>query len=348
MIANCRKGPLSANHDRKKYSAISEEQLYNFSWSRTAEKGHFLQITIVRKTLQFLNKNYKISRDRELQKRATFCKSRLQEKLYNFSRISRDCKLQKRATFCKSRSQKILTISQEIYTISRDRELQKRTSFRKSWSQEILYNFSRNLYSFSWSQIAENDQFLQIMIARNTLKFLKNNYTISHDHEFQKRATFCKSRSQEEPYNFSRKTIQFLVIGNCRKGPPSANHDRKKNFTISQEKLYNFSWSRIAEKGHFLQITIARILYNFLRTTIQFLMIANSRKKPLSANQDHKKNFTISRDWELQKRATFCKSRSQEELYNFSRKTIQFLVITNGRKGPLSANHDRKKYSTIS
>ena len=63
---------------------------------------------------------------------------------------------------------------------------------------------------------------------------LKKNYTISRDRELQKWATFCKSRSQEKLYNFSRKLIQFLVIGNCRNGPLSANHDRKKNFTISQ------------------------------------------------------------------------------------------------------------------
>ena len=48
--------------------------------------GHFLQITIARKTLQFLKKNYTISRERELQKWATFCKSRSQEKLCSFSR----------------------------------------------------------------------------------------------------------------------------------------------------------------------------------------------------------------------------------------------------------------------
>ena len=47
--------------------------------------GHFLQIAIVRKTLQFLKENYTISRDRELQQCATFFKSRSQEKLYNFS-----------------------------------------------------------------------------------------------------------------------------------------------------------------------------------------------------------------------------------------------------------------------
>ena len=129
--------------------------------------------------------------------------------------------------------------------------------------------------------------FLQITIARKTLQSLKKNYTISHDCELQKWATFCKSRLQEKLYKFSRKTIQFLVIANCRNRPLSANHDRKKNYTISP-------------------------------------------------------------DCELQKTATFCKSGSQEILYNFSRKTAQFLVITNCRNGPLSTNHDRNKNFTIS
>ena len=99
--------------------------------------------------------------------------------------------------------------------------------------------------------------------------------------------------------------------------------------------------------GHFLQITIAR-------KTIQYLVIANCRNGPLSANtiarktsQFIQKNYTISRDRELQKWVTFCRSRFQEKLYNFSRKTIQFLVIANCRKGPLSANHDRKKNHAV-
>ena len=232
-----------------------------------------------------------------------------------------------------------------------------KSTFCKPRSQAILYNFSRKLYNFSWSRIAEMGHFLQIMITRKTSQFLKRNYTISRDRELQKWATFCKSWSQEKLHNFSRKNIQFLLIANCRNGPLSANHDHKKNFTISQEKLYNFSRSRIAEMGHFLQIMITRKLHNFSRKTIQFLVIANCRNGPLSANHDHKKNFTISqekiynfswsriaemghllqimitrktsqflkknytisRDRELQKWATFCKSRSQEKLYNFSR-----------------------------
>ena len=121
----------------------------------------------------------------------------------------------------------------------------------------------------------------------------KKNFTISRDHELQKCATFCKSRSQEKLYNFSRKTIQFLVITNCRNGPLSANYDRKK--------------------------------------TILFLVIANCGKGPLSANHDRKKNFaisqenyTISCDRQLQKWATFCKSQFQEKLCSFSRKLYSF------------------------
>ena len=78
--------------------------------------------------------------------------------------------------------------------------------------------------------------------------------------------------------------------------------------------------------------------------------IANCRNEPLSANhglkknlQFLKKNYTLSRDRELQKWATFCKSRSHEKLYHFSRKATQFLVIANCRNGLLSANYDPKK-----
>ena len=190
--------------------------------------------------------------------------------------------------------------------------------------QRLHDHDQRKTRSRTRSRIAEINPFLQITISRKTIQFLviancrkgplsanhdrkkcctisQENSTISRDRELQKWATFCKSPSHEKLHNFSRKTVQFLVIANCRNGPFSANHDRKKNFTLCQEKLYNFSWSRIAEKGHFLQITIAR-------NTLQFL----------------KKNYTISRDRELQKWATFCKSRSQEKLCSFFRKLYSF------------------------
>ena len=83
--------------------------------------------------------------------------------------------------------------------------------------------------------------------------------------------------------------------------------------------------SRIAEMGHFLQITIPRKTRPFL-----------------------KKTYTISPDRKLQKWASFCKLRSQEKLVHFSRKTTQFLVFTNCRNGLVSANYDRKKNYTIS
>ena len=137
--------------------------------------GHFLQITIARKTRPFLKKNYT---------------------------ISPDCKLQNRAT-----------------------------------------------------------SFLQITIARKTGPFLKKNYRISRDREMKKWATFCKLRSQEKLDHFSRKTIRFLVIANCRIGPLASCKLR------SQQKLDHFS-----------------------RKTIEFLVIAKCRNGPLSANYDRKKN----------------------------------------------------------
>ena len=93
--------------------------------------------------------------------------------------------------------------------------------------------------------------------------------------------------------------------------------------------------------GQFLQIMISR-------KTIQFLLIANFRIGPLSANYDRNKNWTISCDHELQKWATFCKLGSQEKVDHFSRKTIQFLLIVNCRNGPLSADYDHKKNYTNS
>ena len=138
--------------------------------------GHFLQITIARKTRPFLKKNHTISLDRKLQNRATLRKLRSQEKLNHFSR----------KTF-----QFLLIAKCRIGPLSANYESKK-------------------------------------------------NYTISRDRELHKWATFCKLRSQEKLDHFSRKTIQFLLIANCRIGPLSANYDRKKNWTISQEKPYMF------------------------------------------------------------------------------------------------------------
>ena len=232
-----------------------KEKLYNFTWSLIAEMGHFLQITIARETLPFLKKNYTNSPDRKLQNRATFRKLLSHEKLYNFSwsRIAEMYHFLQITIATKTRP-----FLKKNYTISRDGKLKNRATFWKLRSQEKLYNFS-------WSRIPEMGHFLQITIARKTLPFLKKNYTYSPDRKLQNRATFCKLRSQEKLYHFSRKTIHILLIANCRIGPLSANYDRKKNFTISQEKQYNFSWPRIAEMGHFLQITIARKTRPFLK-----------------------------------------------------------------------------------
>ena len=148
MIANCRNGPLSANYDRKKNYKISQEKLYKFSGSRIAEKSHFLQITMARKTRPFLKKNHRISRDRELQKWATFFKLRSQEKLYNFS----------------------WSWIAEMGHILQITIVRKTIKFLK-----------KNCTKFSWSRIAEKDHFLQITIARNSLQFLKKYSTISQE-----------------------------------------------------------------------------------------------------------------------------------------------------------------------
>ena len=222
-----------------------------------------------------------------MKKWATFRKLRSQEKLEHFSRKT---------------IQFLLIANCRIGPLSANYDRKRNFAI----SQEKLWNFS-------WSLIAEMGRFLQIAIARETLPFLKKSYTISPDRKLQNRATFCKLRSQGKLNHFSRKTIQFLLIANWRIGPLSANYDRKKNYKISEEKLYTFSWSRLAEMGHFLQITIAR-------KTLPFL----------------KKNYTISPDRKLQNGATFFKLRSQEKLYNFSRSRIaemgHFLQITIARR----------------
>ena len=91
--------------------------------------------------------------------------------------------------------------------------------------------------------------FLQITIVRETLPFLKKNYTISPDRKLQNSATFCKLRSQEKLYNFSWSRIAEM-------GHFLQNHDRKKNQTISQEKLYNFSWSQMQNRATFCKLRL--------------------------------------------------------------------------------------------
>ena len=99
---------------------------------------------------------------------------------------------------------------------------------------------------------------------------------------------------------------QFLQITIARKTGPFL----KKNYTISRvhelQKWVTFCKLRSQKK-----------LDHFSRKPIQFLLIANCRNGPVSANYDRKK-------------------------------TIQFLVIANCRNRSLSANYDRKKNFTIS
>ena len=73
LITNCRNGSVSENYDRKKNYTISPHH----ELQKCMEMGHFLQITMARKTRPFLRKKHTISPDRELQKWATFCKLRL-------------------------------------------------------------------------------------------------------------------------------------------------------------------------------------------------------------------------------------------------------------------------------
>ena len=75
------------------------------------------------------------------------------------------------------------------------------------------------------------------------------------------KGTFCNSRSQEKLHIFTRKTIKFLAIANCR-----ICHLLKKNYAVVQE--------------------------NF----IQFLVIAVCKNRPLSADQDLKRNCTVFRE----------------------------------------------------
>ena len=72
------------------------------------------------------------------------------------------------------------------------------------------------------------------------MKFLKRNYTISCDRKMKKWVTLCKLRSQEKLDHFSRKPYTISHDHKFQKWAISANYDRKKNYEISQEKLYNF------------------------------------------------------------------------------------------------------------
>ena len=123
----------------------------------------------------------------------------------------------------------------------------------------LQITIARKTKKFLLTRITGMGNFLQITIARKTLPFLKKNYTVSPDRKLHKSATFCKLRSQEKLDHFSRKTI----ISPDRKLQNRATFCKLR----SQEKFYHFS-----------------------KKTTKFLLIANCRIAPLSANYDRKKN----------------------------------------------------------
>ena len=116
VIAKCRNGPLSVNYHRRKtlpflkknYTISRDHKMKEwatfYKLQSQENPDHFSRETIQflvipnsrngplsanndrKKTAPFLKKNHTISRDRELQKWATFCKFRSQEKLDHFSR----------------------------------------------------------------------------------------------------------------------------------------------------------------------------------------------------------------------------------------------------------------------
>ena len=211
--------------------------------------GHFLQITIARKTLPFLTRNYRISCDPKMQKWVTFCKLRLQEKLYHFPRetiqflVITKCRMGHFLQIMITR--KTRPFLKKNYTISHDHELQKWATLCKLRSQQKLYHIPRETIEFLVIAKCRNGPLSANYDRRNGSLSAnydrKKTYTISRDHELQKWATFCELRSQQKLYHFSRETIELLVIAKCKNGPLSANYDHKKNFTISQGKLHNFS-----------------------------------------------------------------------------------------------------------
>ena len=144
-------------------------------------------------------------------------------------------------------------------------------------SRKTIQFLKKKLYNFSWSRIAEISHFLHFTISRKTRQFLKKklyNFSWSWIADICHLLHFTILRKSIQ---FLKKTIQFLVIANCRNRPLPAFHDLKINYTISQEKLHNFSWSRIAEIGHFLQIKISRKTIQIFKKTIQCLVIAVCR-----------------------------------------------------------------------
>ena len=219
MIANSRNGPVSANYDRKKNYEISQEKLYNFLWSQNEEMGHSLQITIARKTRPFLKKTLYNFSWSQIPEMGQFLQITIARKTIQFLVIAKwrngslSANYDRKKNFAISQKK---TVQFLLITKCRNAPLSANYDRKRNFtiSQEKLYDFS-------WSRNEETGHFLQITIARKTRLFLKKNHTISRDR-------------------------------NCRNEPLSANYDRKENQTISQKKPYNFSWSQIAEYGHFL------------------------------------------------------------------------------------------------
>ena len=73
----------------------------------------------------------------------------------------------------------------------------------------------------------------------------------------------------------ARKTRQFLLIVNCRKGPLSANHNRKKYSTISQEIPLQY-----LKKNNTISRDCELQKWAIFWKTIQFIVIAVSRNEP--------------------------------------------------------------------
>ena len=73
--------------------------------------------------------------------------------------------------------------------------------------------------------------------SRSTITRSRSQKTRSRpDRELQNRPLSANHDLKKKLCNFSRKTVQFLVIANCRNRPLSANHDLKTNDTVFREK----------------------------------------------------------------------------------------------------------------
>ena len=130
---------------------------------------------------------------------------------------------------------------------------------------------------------------------------------------------------------------------------PGTLHFVINDYTIMIKEEHDYGPDRELQKWvTFCKLRSQEKLDHFSRKPTQFFLITNCRNVTVSAKYNRKKNYTVSRNCELQKWVTSCKLRSQEKLDHFLRKPIQFLLIANCRNGSVSANYDRKKHYTIS